>query len=75
MILDAIPRCIESVRDDRVIPSDMLFVCVVLGQQNKQQNEPSVKNRRRILSQFPTVRTDHGRSGRSGKRRGYCFFF
>ena len=53
---DFCTRCSESARDDRVIPSDMSFVCVVLGQHNKQQNEPSV-NRRGIPSRFPAVRT------------------
>ena len=49
ILLDATTRCIESVRDDRVIPSDMSFVCVVLGQHNKHQNEPSVNKIRRMI--------------------------
>ena len=75
MTLDATTVCSESVQDDRVIPPDVSFACVVLGQHNKQQNEPSVNNRRRIPSRFPAVRTDHGQLGRSGKGGGIFFVF
>ena len=72
---DYCTRCSESVRDDHVIPSDMSFVCVVLGQHNKQQNKPSVNNRRRMIFQHNfLLHTDHGRSGPSGKGGGIFFF-
>ena len=39
---DTTNRCNDSFRAARVIPSDMSFACVVLGNFYKQQHKPSV---------------------------------